>query len=94
MAAHSLYDVADSGKFELQGARGNAYLTTSTRFVFDLRHQAQNWIRSQSSNHGLLLRTTNRSEFSSFDLFAFYNQTAQDSTKRPQLIVKYTVESN
>jgi hypothetical protein len=95
IAAHAVLSATDNSKFEAQGSRGAGNWPTGVNFVFpDLRRQVQYWIRDASLNNGLLIRTVNRSEFSSFDLFTFYNQTAQDSTKRPQLIVKYTVESN
>jgi hypothetical protein len=93
IVVHSLLSTTDYSQFELFGVRATTSLSSSARFVFDIRHQAQNWIRDQSLNYGLVLRTTNASEFSSFDLFAFYNEAAQDSTKRPRLLVKYTVES-
>jgi len=94
IAAHALLSATDSTKFDAQGSRSTADLRNATSFVFDIRREVQYWIRNASLNNGLLFRTVNQSEFSSFDLFTFYNQTAQDSTKRPQLIVKYTVESN
>jgi hypothetical protein len=95
IAAHSVLSATDNSKFEAQGSRGTGNWPNGINFVFpDLRRQAQYWIRDVSLNNGLLFRTVNQSEFSSFDLFTFYNQTAQDSTMRPQLIVKYTVESN
>lgn len=94
VAAHALLSATDYTKFDVQGSRSTGDLRTATSFVFDIRHDVQYWIRDSSLNNGLLFRTVNSSEFSSFDLFTFYNQTAQDSTKRPQLIVKYTVESN
>jgi hypothetical protein len=94
VAAHALLSSTDNSKFELQGIRSTASIPTATRFVFDIRHQVQYWIRDSALNNGLLFRPVNASEFSSFDLYTFYNQSAQDSTKRPQLIVKYTVQSN
>jgi hypothetical protein len=95
VAAHAVLSATDNTKFELQGTLATSSIATgATRFVFDIRRQVQYWIKDQSLNNGLLFRTVNRSEFSSFDLFTFYNQTAQDPTKRPQLTVKYTVESN
>jgi hypothetical protein len=94
IAAHALLSATDSTKFDVQGSRSTVDLRYATSFVFDIRREVQYWIRDASLNNGLLFRTVNRSEFSSFDLFTFYNQTAQDSTRRPQLIVKYTVESN
>ncbi|MBM2841252.1 MAG: TGFb propeptide protein [Bacteroidetes bacterium] len=92
IVVHSLLSATDSSKFELLGARAVSSLSTA-RFVFDIRHQVQTWIRDQRLNYGVIFRPTNANEFSSFDLFAFYNETAADSTARPQLLVKYTVES-
>jgi hypothetical protein len=95
IAAHAVLSATDNSKFEAQGSRGDGNWPAGINFVFpDLRRQVQYWIRDAGRNNGLLFRTVNRSEFSSFDLFTFYNQTAQDLTKRPQFIVKYTVESN
>jgi hypothetical protein len=94
VAAHTLLDAADYTKFELQGTRSTVDSLTSTgKFRFDIRRQVQYWIRNASTNYGLLLRPANANEFSSFDLLTFFNQSAQDTTKRPQLIVKYAVES-
>lgn len=94
VAAHTLLDAADYTKFELQGTRSTVDSLTSTgKFRFDIRRQVQYWIRNASTNHGLLLRPANANEFSSFDLLTFFNQSAQDTTKRPRLIVKYAVES-
>ncbi len=94
IVAYALQNASDYTKFESVGAVAKSALATANSFVFDIRHQAQEWIRDQSLNYGLVLRTTNTSEFSSFDLFTFYSATAQDSTTRPKLIVTYTVESN
>lgn len=94
VAAHALLDPSDYSKFELTGSRGTGAIASSDSFRFDLRHQVQYWLSNPSLNNGLLLRATSVNEFSSFGLFTFYNETAQDFTKRPQLVVKYTVESN
>lgn len=94
VAAHALLDPADFSKFELAGSRGAGAIATSDSFEFDIRHQVQYWLSNPSLNNGLLLRATSVNEFSSFGLFTFYNESAQDVTRRPQLVVKYTVESN
>ena len=94
VAAHLLSDPSDYSKFELTGSRGTGAIAASDSFGFDLRHQVQNWIANPGLNYGVLLRATSVNEFSTFGLFTFYNETAQDPTKRPQLIVKYAVESN
>ncbi|HCV42123.1 MAG TPA: hypothetical protein DGH68_01470 [Bacteroidetes bacterium] len=94
VAAHTLLNATDYTIFELQGTRSTVdSLASSGKFRFDLRRQVQYWIRNASVNYGLLLRPSNANEFSSFDLLTFFNQSTQDATKRPQLIVKYTVES-
>ena len=94
IAAHLMLSATDNRQFEVGAAVGTLDTLTPNRFVFDIRHDVQYWIKDPTLNNGLIFRTVNRSEFSSFDLFALYNQTTQDSSKRPQLIVKYTVESN
>jgi hypothetical protein len=93
VVAHAVTSATNAAVFELIGSRANANLSTGL-VVFDIRHQVQNWIRDQSKNYGLLLRPTNTTEFSSFDLFAFSNETALDTLKRPKLVVRYTVETN
>ncbi len=94
IAAHALLDPLDYSKFELTGSRGTGAIASSDSFRFDLRHQVQYWLSNPSRNNGLLLRATSVNEFSTFGLFTFYNETAQDPSKRPQLIVTYTVQSN
>jgi hypothetical protein len=74
-------------------SQGTGAPITSNLFIFDLRHQVQGWVGNQSSNYGLLLRSLSDVEYNSFNLFAFFNQRATDPGKRPQLLVKYTVQT-
>ncbi len=94
VAVHALISATDSSLFEGLGARTTSSLATSDKFVLDIRHQVQNWIKNQSLNYGLLIRPANESEFTSFDLLTFFNQTAQHANKRPLLTVTYAVQSN
>jgi hypothetical protein len=83
----------DSTVFESQGALSTSSLATSVRFVFDLRHQVQTWVRGPAYNFGVVLRSANANEFSSMDLFGFYTHAAADPGKRPELIVTYMTEA-
>lgn len=47
----------------------------------------QRWLLGQT-NYGIMLRAINQN--SNLDLFSFYNITASDPNKRPQVIIKYT----
>lgn len=48
----------------------------------------QKWIQGQS-NYGMMIQTFNQN--SSLDLFTVYNETASDPTKRPHVIIKYSL---
>ncbi len=91
IAAHLLTSSTDNNSFENVGLLGSK-ATSSNVFSFDARGAVQLWVNG--TNNGFLLRTTNLSEFSSFDLYPFYNQTASDPSLRPRLIVVYTTEKN
>jgi hypothetical protein len=91
IAAHLLTSSTDNNSFENLGILGSK-ATSSNVFTFEARRAVQLWVNG--TNNGFLLRTTNLSEFSSFDLYAFYNQTASDPSLRPRLIVVYTTERN
>ncbi len=87
--AHLSVSATDSAIFEAQGSL--ASITASNTYTFNVRHIVQSW--AVGTNHGLILRNSNLSEFSSFDLATFHNQLAADSTLRPKLLVKYSVEN-
>jgi hypothetical protein len=86
--AHLALSETNKRLFETQGALASAI--GGNRYSFDLRHITQSW--AIGPNFGLVLRNSNFSEFSTFDLFTFYNHSAADSTVRPKLRVRYAVE--
>lgn len=92
IAGHVLLDASDTTRFEVHGELGK--ISSTSTYTLKIRHASQAWLRGASNNHGLLLRNTTANEFSSFDLYTFYNHTAADSTKRPRLKIIYTIEQN
>ncbi|GEM_PF-2008425 len=62
---------------------------TGNAFTFDVRRQVQLW--ANGNNYGLVLRQPNVNEFNTLDLLTFFGARTADTTKRPRIIVKYTV---
>jgi hypothetical protein len=92
IAGHLLVSATDTTRFESFGELGK--ISSTNIYTMKIRHAAQGWVRGTAFNHGLLLRNISSNEFSSFDLYTFYNQTAADSTRRPRLKIVYTIEKN
>ncbi len=87
--AHLSVSASDSTIFEAAGALASS--GGSGTYSFNIRHIVQSW--AVGRNYGLILRNSNLSEFSSFDLSTFHNHHASDSTLRPKLLLKYSVEN-
>jgi hypothetical protein len=92
VAGHLLASATDTTRFESFGELGK--ISSANTYTLRIRHAVQEWVRGASNNHGLLLRNISTNEFSSFDLYTFYNHAAADTTKRPRLKVVYTIEKN
>lgn len=92
IAGHLLVSATDTTRFESFGELGK--ISSANIYTMKIRHAAQGWVRGTAFNHGLLLRNISSNEFSSFDLYTFYNQTAADSTRRPRLKIIYTMAKN
>lgn len=90
--AHVLFSETDFSMFEAAGAAGQSLETSPYRFTFDVRHAAQVWITG--INDGLVLRQSDLTEYSSLFLYTFYNELASDVSKRPKLVLKYTIDKN
>jgi hypothetical protein len=89
VVAHLLTSSTSNTVFESLGTLGRKD-ATSNEFMFEARRATQLWVNG--INNGFLLRTTTASEFNSFDLYTFHNETAADAALRPRLIVVYTTE--
>lgn len=86
--AHLALSETNNRLFEAQGALASNI--GANRYSFDLRHITQSW--TIGPNYGLVLRNSNFSEFSTFDLFTFYGHLATDPAARPKLRIRYAVE--
>jgi hypothetical protein len=93
IVAHRIASTTDSTQFEAYSTRGSSSLRDSATLAIDLRHHVQTWLRDASQNSGVLLRMPDASEYTSAGRFTFFNQNAADSTKRPRLVVTYSVLS-
>ncbi len=91
IVAHVRTSADDPKLFEFSGASGNPSTLFHNTYSFDVRHAAQKWVIGP--NYGLVLRSGTISEFSGFDLWVFYSQTAADNSLRPRLRVKYSVQN-
>jgi hypothetical protein len=91
IVAHRVASTTDSTVFEAYSTRGSSSLRDSSTLAIDIRHHVQTWIRDASQNSGVLLRMVDASEYSSAGRFAFFNYNAADTTKRPRLVVTYSV---
>jgi hypothetical protein len=91
IVAHRAISTTDGIKFEAYSTRGSSSLRDSSTIAIDIRHHVQTWIRDASQNSGVLLRMVDASEYSSAGRFAFFNYNAADTTKRPRLVVTYSV---
>jgi hypothetical protein len=89
VVAHLLTSSTSNTVFESLGSLGRKDATSNV-FTFEARRATQLWVNG--INNGFLLRTTTASEFNSFDLYTFYNETAVDAALRPRLVVVYTTE--
>jgi hypothetical protein len=92
IAAHVLLSATDNNIFESRNWIGVIKEGTVHTFKVDVRRGVQLWVNG--SNNGLLLRATSPSEFSSFDLYTFYNERASDSALRPRVRIVYSVIQN
>ena len=86
--AHVLLSTTDMTQYEYYTYTYGSQKGTPNVYTFDARHLVQAWVRGP--NDGVLLTSDQIGETSSFDLHAFYNETA-DSTRRPQLRILYSV---
>jgi hypothetical protein len=89
VVGYLLTSPGDSSKFNPFGIAGTQ-VATSGVFTFSVNSVVQAWLKG--SNYGFLLTTVPANERSSFDLYSFFNQTANDTLMRPRLVIKYTIQ--
>ncbi|MBI3189616.1 MAG: DNRLRE domain-containing protein, partial [Ignavibacteriales bacterium] len=88
LVAHLDLDGAAIPKLSSLTATGSFANDTSTTLSVDVKSLVQQ-ITSKNQNYGFVLRSS--SEFIAVDRYAFFSQTASDSTRRPQLNITYTI---
>ncbi len=88
VAAHAVSSPSDLRVIESLSVFGRRKDEFASTWSFDLRRATQLW--ANGTNYGILLRVTTIPEFSSFDLYTFFNQNAADSL-RPRLRVLYSI---
>jgi len=98
VVAHQLLSSSDTTQYTYtQYQTGTVKTGTTGTFAFNLRREAQAWLKE--SNFGVVLGATSYldqysardREQSSFDLYAFFNQRAVDPSHRPRLKIIYAV---
>jgi hypothetical protein len=89
IAAHLRLGDADTSRFDFTGVTGRADENLPL-IMADVTRYAQSWVKGP--NYGLIIRATNQTEFSSFQLQVFHNETAADADKRPRLRIFYAAE--
>ncbi|MBI4535959.1 MAG: DNRLRE domain-containing protein, partial [Ignavibacteriae bacterium] len=92
VTVHVFRSGTDSTVFESQNSEGQRVGGTPNTFSFEARHAVQYWLAG--TNDGLLLRQTDVTEYNTFDLFTFHSHLATNTSLRPRLAVKYTLEKN
>ncbi len=88
--AHIFTAAGNNSSFEVSSTTGQQVNATDT-FSVDLRHAVQVWIKGL--NYGLLLRVSSATEYTSCDLYTFYDQAAASTALRPRLRIKYVVQN-
>ena len=84
--AISAYFVTDTSNF----TESTPYTGSIVNNQFSIRMipPFQRWVQGQS-NYGVMLKAYNNSSY--MDLFSIFSESSQDSTKRPRVIIKYTL---
>lgn len=82
----SAYFVTDTSNF----TENTPYTGSISNNQFTIRMipPFQRWIQGQS-NYGIMLKTYNNSQY--MDLFSIFSETSSDPSKRPRVIIKYSL---
>ncbi len=81
-------DLADSSSLTLTKESAVTLIKDSTGYGGDIASFVQNWVKTKN-NQGFLV--TAFDEGSGVDIFAIKNSNSSDITKRPKLIITYTI---
>jgi hypothetical protein len=91
VASRVVLSPSDTLLLESTFTRGEVRGSDPNEFSFDARHATQFW--ATGTNYGVGVTALVTKEFSSFDRFVFFNNTAPDAMK-PKLKIVYGVVQN
>jgi hypothetical protein len=91
LAAHILGDTVTVKLLDAEDPTtfGRRLASSSLTFAFNIRRAAQSWIRGP--NYGVIIRVPAVGEYSTADIYTFFNTTATSPSVRPRLKLVYSI---